>query len=51
MDTRSEYQQWRDELAGKRVRPDWVGTAIIAATMAAIAASVALCVLVAQHGA
>ena len=37
MDTRSEYQQWRDELAGKRTRPDWASSAILAVIITSIA--------------
>ena len=44
MDTRSEYEQWRDELAGKRVQPDWLSSAIIAAAMALMGLGGALCV-------
>ena len=45
MDTRSEYQQWRDELAGKRTRPDWVSSAILAAVMTLMGLGGALCVI------
>ena len=50
MDTRTEYQQWRDELAGKRTRPDWASSAILAAIITAIGCTAYLVAVLANRG-
>ena len=53
MDTRTEYQQWRDELARgpkKPLQPDWASSAILAAIITAIGCTAYLVAVLANRG-